>query len=278
MYEVRAGYVTWHGHKLAWEMRGKGPRPIVLIPGLLLPKHLNGVIASMLVEAGNTVILLDPIGQGQSDKPTHAYQYRMDNAPGQVLAVMDELGIEQAVVGGVSLGANFALMMATTDPDRLKGVICEMPVLERGTVAALWMFGPLLAFLRLAGGPVRAFSKLAGLIPRPSFEPAAAVLDTIGDPREMAAVLHGYLAGPTCPSVEARRALELPMMVIGHKGDLLHPLDDAEALANEVPGARLVHSRSILELRTRPKRLVEEISLFLDDCWGRDAESEAAAT
>jgi hypothetical protein len=125
---------------------------------------------------------------------------------------------------------------------------------------------------------VRTFSKLVGLIPRPSFEPAAAVLDTIGDPREMAAVLHGYLAGPTCPSVEARRSIELPALVIGHKGDVLHPLDDAEALANEIPGARLIHSRSMLELRTRPKRLVEEITMFLDDCWSGTYTSEAAGS
>lgn len=274
MYEVRADHVTWRGHRIAYEVRGSGPRPIILVPGLLLPRHLNGQIANMLVEAGNTAILLDPIGQGQSDKPTHAYEYRMDQGPGQVLAVMDELGIEQAVVGGVSLGANFALMMATMHPDRLKGAVCEMPVLERGTVAALWMFGPLLLTLRFLPGPVRLFSRVAGLVPRPSFEPAAAVLDTIGDPREMAAVLHGYMAGPTCPSADARRKIATPMLVLGHKGDLLHPLDDATALANEVPGARLVESKSMFELRTRPKRLVNEIAWFLDDCW----EGRAAAT
>ena len=278
MYEVRADHVTWRGHRLAYEMRGSGTRPVVLVPGLLLPRHLNGQIANLLVEAGNTAILLDPIGQGQSDKPTHAYDYRMDHAPGQVLAVMDELGIERAVVGGVSLGANFALTMATTDPDRLAGVICEMPVLERGTIAALWLFGPLLATLRLLPGPLRLASRLLGLLPRPSYELAAAVLDTVGDPRVMAAVLHGYMAGPTCPSAEDRRQIDVPMLVLGHKGDLLHPLDDATALANEVPGARLVESKSLFELRTRPRRLVNEIAWFLDDCWRESSASDAAAT
>jgi hypothetical protein len=38
-------------------------------------------------------------------------------------------------------------------------------------------------------------------------------------------------------------------------------------LASELPDARLVNARSILELRVRPARLTSRIAAFVDQCW-----------
>ena len=55
--------------------------------------------------------------------------------------------------------------------------------------------------------------------------------------------------------------------MIGHRSDRLHPLGDAARLAAQLPNARFVVARSILELRLRPARLTGEIARFLDDVW-----------
>ncbi|MGH9047049.1 MAG: alpha/beta fold hydrolase, partial [Acidimicrobiales bacterium] len=58
-----------------------------------------------------------------------------------------------------------------------------------------------------------------------------------------------------------------PTLILGHPSDRLHPLGDAARLAAQLPNARFVEARSILELRLRPARLTAEIIGFLEDAW-----------
>jgi pimeloyl-ACP methyl ester carboxylesterase len=88
-------------------------------------------------------------------------------------------------------------------------------------------------------------------------------------PEEIAAVLHGILVGPVAPEIEDRRAISVPTLIIGHKQDLIHPFSDAENLADQIPRARLVQARSMVELRLFPERLTQEITRFLDEAFGR---------
>jgi hypothetical protein len=51
-------------------------------------------------------------------------------------------------------------------------------------------------------------------------------------------------------------------------------------LIEELPQARLVEASSILEWRLAPKRLTEELALFLDEVWapgGVDGDGRSAA-
>ena len=87
------------------------------------------------------------------------------------------------------------------------------------------------------------------------------------DPVETAAVLHGILAGPIAPTVGQREAMQVPVLVIGHQVDRIHPFHDAEQLARRLPDGRLLQANSVLELRVNPGRLTEEIARFLEDAW-----------
>src|SRR5439155_1203541 len=84
----------------------RGDRLLVYLHGLLLDAEVNRGIAEALARRGNRVVLLDLLGHGRSDKPEHASVYRIDLYAHQVFALLDHLGAEQAVLGGVSLGAN----------------------------------------------------------------------------------------------------------------------------------------------------------------------------
>ena len=89
-------------------------------------------------------------------------------------------------------------------------------------------------------------------------------------------MLHGILVGSTVPTVEERRSIRAPALVLGHRADLIHPFSDAEALSRQIPDARLVVAQSIVELRFRPERLLGEIGRFLDDAWEAAAPPVAA--
>ena len=215
------------------------------------------------------MVLFDLLGHGRSDKPLHASEHRLEYASDQVLALLDHLRADRAVIGGMSLGANVALDVAVRAPQRVRGLVCEMPVLERGAPGVMLTLFPLLAALRVAGRPLGVLFRAVQRMPRTGHEPFNAVLDTGQDPRAMAAVMHGYAAGPVCPPGDQRRRIAAPALVIGHHRDWMHPLSDAQALVSELPDASFVDARNIFEMRARPDRLVGEVASFLDRVWQR---------
>jgi pimeloyl-ACP methyl ester carboxylesterase len=73
--------------------------------------------------------------------------------------------------------------------------------------------------------------------------------------------------GRIAPSSRERRAIEAPALIVGHPADPIHPAADAAMLAEEMPHARFVRARSILEWRARPDRLNREAADFALDCW-----------
>src|ERR1700730_13737458 len=109
-----------------------GERPLILVHGLLLSQQMHRPLAEDLAAYGNRVITIDLLGHGESDRPRDMWRYSMAFFGEQIVALMDHLQIEQAVVMGTSLGANAALEVAASKPDRLRGLVIEMPVLDNG--------------------------------------------------------------------------------------------------------------------------------------------------
>jgi pimeloyl-ACP methyl ester carboxylesterase len=262
------------GVTMYYEVHGSGPRVFVFMHGILLDANLNRRLATDLAAAGHRVILLDLPGHGLSDKPRRASYHRMDTYARHVEALLDHLEIDKAVVGGVSLGGNVALLVASQSPERVQGLVVEMPVLEWAVPAAAITFVPMLIAVHLARRAVRVAGNIMRRIPRSGFGPLDSVMNTLSnDPVEIAAVLHGVLTGPIAPTVEERDNMHVPALVIGHRSDRIHPFHDAEQLADRLPDARLLQATSVLELRLRPDRLTGEIAQFLDAVWDTPATS-----
>jgi pimeloyl-ACP methyl ester carboxylesterase len=265
----QAGTFRCQDRELAYRCYGEGPRVTVLLHGLLLSQRMHVPLARALAGHGNRVVTLDLLGHGHSDRPPDMWRYGMGFFAHEVVGLLDHLGVDAAVVGGTSLGANVTLEVASLAPERLRGMIVEMPVLDNALLACAVAFTPLLFALTVGEPIMKVVSRLARLVPEGRVPWGANVLlDTVRqDPAPSAAVLQGLFFGRTAPHRVERRTFTAPTLVIGHHRDPVHPFSDAGLLAEELPNARLLKASSMIELRVAPERLTGEISGFVEECW-----------
>jgi pimeloyl-ACP methyl ester carboxylesterase len=269
------GELAYESHKIEYDEYGEGERLLVLVHGLLMNRRMYERLGPALARRGNRVVCVDLLGHGRSDRPADLGLYSMPLFARQVATLLDHLGEASAVVGGTSLGANVALELATRNPERVRGLFIEMPVLDHALPAVAAAFAPLLLGLRLGGPVFEAVSFLASAIPR-THHLADMGLDWLRQrPGPSGAVLEGLLLGETAPHREERRGIRQPALIIGHPRDPLHPFSDSGMLAEELPNARLVEASSILEWRLSPGRLNAEFSAFLAEVWSRSVLSVA---
>jgi pimeloyl-ACP methyl ester carboxylesterase len=264
----------YNGFRITYDEYGAGERPVVLIHGLLMNRRMFDRLGPEMAARGNRVITIDLLGHGRSDRPSDMTNYSMTFFARQVEALLDHLGLEDAVIGGTSLGANVTLELAYLEPKRIKGMMIEMPVLDNALLAAAVVFTPMMVTLRFAEPVLRWIAAGARRIPRtnPLIDMG---LDWIRqDPAPSEAVLEGLFLGSSAPHHQFRVQMDQPTLVIGHRADPLHPFSDAGMLAEELPNARLIEANSILEWRLTPKRLDGELGRFLDDVWAGEPSSD----
>jgi pimeloyl-ACP methyl ester carboxylesterase len=257
------------GRRLAYSSYGVGPRVTVLLHGLLFSRRMHDELARALAERGHRIVTLDLLGHGESDRPVDMTRYSMTEFGREVVALLDHLEAEEAVVMGTSLGANTTLEAAALAPERLRGMVIEMPVLDNALLGCAVAFTPLMLGLTFGEPGARALARAARLIPRERLPwQVDILLDWIRqDPAPSAAVIQGLFFGRVAPPVDVRRSIRTPALVIGHRHDMVHPFSDAGSLVDELPNARLLQANSIVELRLAPERLTDEIATFLDECW-----------
>ena len=255
--------------RLEFTEYGAGDAWVVLLPGELLPRRVQQPLARVLAGAGLHVVSLDLLGHGRSDRPADPQAYSVTAFAEQVVALLDHLGAAQAVVGGVSLGANVALEVAAIAPSRVRGLILEAPVLDNGVEAGILTFGPLLLTARFLPLAVSAVRRVTRPVPRgvvPFW--AGVALDACDQrPGPLAALVHGLFFGRAAPSAAERRRITVPTLVVGHPIDPVRSMADAEMLADELPQATLLRARSPLEWRLRPERLDAAAVELATGCW-----------
>jgi pimeloyl-ACP methyl ester carboxylesterase len=255
--------------RLEYTEYGAGDAWVVLLHGQLMPRRMHQPLARTLAAEGLHVVTLDLLGHGRSDRPEDPLAYSMTAFAEQVVALLDHLGAEQAVVGGTSLGANVSLEVAVLAPDRVRGLIAEMPVLHNALEAGLMAFAPVMFAARFLPVSVTALRLLTRPVPRGLVPFWVGIgLDTCDQrPGSVAAVVHGIFFGRVAPSARQRRGIRVPALVVGHPADPIHPAADAAQLAEELPDATFVQARSILEWRARPERLNRAAVDFALGCW-----------
>jgi pimeloyl-ACP methyl ester carboxylesterase len=120
------GYVEHEGARIWHSTYGVGA-PVILLHGGLGHGGNWGYQVAALVESGYRAVVVDSRGHGRSTRDGRPFSYEL--MAGDVLAVMDTLGMERAALVGWSDGACTALVLAAKDPSRVTGVFffaCNM--------------------------------------------------------------------------------------------------------------------------------------------------------
>ena len=261
------GDFLYEGHRIEFDSYGEGERVLVLIHGLLMNRRMFERLGPALAERGNRVISVDLLGHGRSDRPEDLRLYSMPLFARQIVALLDDLELDSAVVGGTSLGANVALELATHDPGRVRGLFIEMPVLDNALAAVAATFAPVLLGLRVGRPAFEVISRLTSAVPRTNYLIDIGLDWVRQRPGPSGAVLEGLLLGETAPHREERLKIAQPTLIVGHPRDPVHPFSDSGMLAEELANGRLVEANSILEWRLSPKRLNAELAAFLEEVW-----------
>jgi pimeloyl-ACP methyl ester carboxylesterase len=102
-------------------MAGSGT-PVVLVPGLFGSAFGFRKLVPLLVEGGHRVIVIEPLGVGGSGRPERA-DYSLGAQADRLAAVLDTLGIRDAVVVAHSLGAGMAFRLAYRRPDLVRALV-----------------------------------------------------------------------------------------------------------------------------------------------------------
>ena len=240
-----------------------GP-PTVLLHGLFFSRRLFERVARRLPD--QRMLLLDLRGHGRSSRPVDPDSYTWELMARDVLALMDHLEVERATVGGLSLGANVALAVAGLAAERLSGAIIEMPVLEGGRPTAQRVFGAVAAALGAAGWLMRPATRASAPLRRTRYPELGSFADLLSlEPTAAAAMLHGLMDHHEVV-LDGRKALareKVPTLVIAHRHDPVHPLDDARSIISTVPESRLEVMATQADLRFRLGRYAELIGDFV---------------
>ncbi|VAW06991.1 Epoxide hydrolase [hydrothermal vent metagenome] len=111
-----------NGVTLAVDDRGDGD-PVVLLHGFPELAYSWRHQIPALVDAGFRVISFDQRGYGSSGKPDSVTDYSLEHLAGDVIGVLDRLGIEEAAVVGHDWGSIVAWTAAVAHPDRVTRVV-----------------------------------------------------------------------------------------------------------------------------------------------------------
>jgi pimeloyl-ACP methyl ester carboxylesterase len=112
----RSGFVDVPGARIAWRSTGSGRAMIMIHAGIADQSMWDDDIPALT--AGHQVVTYDTRGYGATTESPTAFSNRAD-----CIAVLDHLGIDRAVVLGVSRGGHIALDTAIEYPDRIAGLI-----------------------------------------------------------------------------------------------------------------------------------------------------------
>jgi 2-succinyl-6-hydroxy-2,4-cyclohexadiene-1-carboxylate synthase len=103
------------------ECRGAGA-PLLLLHGFT---GSSATWAPHVAAWPASSLAVDQPGHGQTDAPANPARYRMDATVADLVALLDQLGVERAHVLGYSMGGRVALHLAAAHPERVAMLILE---------------------------------------------------------------------------------------------------------------------------------------------------------
>jgi pimeloyl-ACP methyl ester carboxylesterase len=114
-------YIERPGARTHYEVTGKGP--------VILLSHGYSATAGMwsgnapALSRDHTLVTWDMRGHGDSDSPDDTSLYSEDATLGDMNAILDAVGADRAVIGGLSLGGFMSLAFHRSFPERVRALL-----------------------------------------------------------------------------------------------------------------------------------------------------------
>ncbi|HEX7301186.1 MAG TPA: alpha/beta hydrolase [Solirubrobacteraceae bacterium] len=230
------------------EEAGEGV-PVVLLHGLTATHRYVVMGSKALERSGHRVIAYDARGHGRSDPAPAPDAYEYGDLSADLARVMDERGVQRAVLAGASMGAHTLLRFALEHPERTAGMVIITPAydpVEHGDGQALARWDALSDALRSGGveGFVEAYGDPG--VPEAWRETVMTVvrqrLSAHEHPDALADALRAVPRSRPFGTLHDLADIEAPTVVVADRDDSDpgHPLSVGEDYARVIPGARLV--------------------------------------
>jgi pimeloyl-ACP methyl ester carboxylesterase len=109
------------GVSIHYEVHGSGP-PLILTHGYSSTSGMwQGQIAAL--SKNHKLVLWDMRGHGQSDYPADPAAYSEALTVADIAALLDAVGADKAIVGGLSLGGYMSLAFYRAHPERVRALL-----------------------------------------------------------------------------------------------------------------------------------------------------------
>jgi pimeloyl-ACP methyl ester carboxylesterase len=264
-------YTVSDGLHIAYQVTGGGETDVVLISGFVShldldwahPAHAH--FLDRLGQMGR-LIRFDKRGTGMSDRPEGLPD--LETRMHDVLAVMDTVGSERAVLCGYSEGGPMAILMAATHPERVSALVLYGSYARRtrapdypwaqteeersvytDLIVDTWDWEADLRMRCPSGdaGMQRWWAQRMRASATPTTIRALMAMNSLVDVREVLSAIH------------------VPTLVLHRTGDSMFHTEEARYLADRIPGARL----QLLEgsdhfVAGNPDQILDHVEPFLE--------------
>ena len=233
---------------------GEGDTTLMLLHGFAASTYSWREVMPPLAET-NRVVAFDRPAFGLTERPmpgewTGQNPYSADAASDLTVGLMDELGVDQAVLVGNSAGGTVALYTALRYPERVKALILVDPAIYSGGGSPAWLRPILTSPQGRRLGPLfsRAIKNWGYQFGQSAWHDPSKFTDKIwaGSSKPLQAenwdrgLWEFTQASRPLGLPERLGELSVPVLVITGDDDRIVPTEQSIQLAGEIPGAELV--------------------------------------
>jgi len=259
--EIGMPTINRDGVNIYYEVHGSGP-PLLLTHGYSSTSGMwQGQIAAL--SKRQKLVLWDMRGHGQSDYPDDPSAYGEALTVGDMAALLDTVGADKAVVGGLSLGGYMSLAFYRAHPDRVRAllIIDTGPGFKKDDAREVWN--------KRAHETGDRFEREGLEVLKSASRERSGV--THRDASGLARAARGMLTQRDARVIESLPDIKVPSLVVVGADDTPF-LAASDYMAAKIPGARKVvipaagHAVNI----DQPQAFIDAVLPFLD---GLDAKA-----